>query len=805
MAITTMSESQKEMLVKLRRRMELTPQVFGREEKGRFYRALDALEDPDEPKETYAVQDPAAFQILLASLRMLVIRLGKNHGLYQDVLDALRSLAPEMAGETERLAEQHEQQRNREIAQSVQAAQERFGERFPWLAQQLDPSQNTDDEKEMEGGENKGFLAFVFDQLQTALDREELTAYLQKKQENSLTHDEVVESRKHFMERAESRIEAEFQKEKPDELLTARLHARAEIMRMGWNPDDMEMVDTFLSILNSVPEGKKAREQGEIVLAKLLTTKVNNWEDRQTLIDKMCSYCEVAANTLYPDGNVDPAFIEASAKLLNAAARIISEAEYPNDPQFSEKLNEEARQEANRNAVDYVLGRQDYEKLQRRRSESFVKKSAESKNTESKVERQENCILMLDGEEKELPQRGSAHLILDLNAGRIKKAGYMDEATGKYYDANDLSKLPKGIYFAQDDILFRVTGLSQLDDLLAYALAGNNKGQAQMAERIRRNAKQYFIDQPLELSYKNEKERDLVISQTLYAQERLLASDSDKYGMPELQKSIQAYQTAKQKGDDPAEIAKREETLIQSLRQYMENVPERIGRTTGKNLESACDLLCGLQRERNFRKKNSTFESANKPVCSGYLYEMEDCQRVQAMVEMNAVSLRQLIPETERIGHLKEHNSKAYVRMVRALKECAALTTENSIHDMNGAYMELRQAATEFGKELGWNAMDALAKCKNHDERKMVATVQKLSRMGRSMSEELKETSKMIENKTASLRSHMYAILDPYMERIAKEEEKRKEQQKAKEIEKEKIKASENREPVIKNPVLKKK
>ena len=756
MAITTMSESQKEMLVKLRRRMELTPQVFGREEKGRFYRALDALEDPDEPKETYAVQDPAAFQILLASLRMLVIRLGKNHGLYQDVLDALRSLAPEMAGETERLAEQHEQQRNREIAQSVQAAQERFGERFPWLAQQLDPSKNTDDEKEMEGGENKGFLAFVFDQLQTALDREELTAYLQKKQENSLTHDEVVESRKRFMERAESRIEAEFQKEKPDELLTARLHARAEIMRMGWNPDDMEMVDTFLSILNSVPEGKKAREQGEIVLAKLLTTKVNNWEERQTLIDKMCSYCEVAANTLYPDGNVDPAFIEASAKLLNAAARIISEAEYPNDPQFSEKMNEETRQEASRNAV-------------------------------------------------ELPRRGSAHLILDLNAGRIKKDGYMDEATGKYYDANDLSKLPKGIYFAQDDILFRVTGLSQLDDLLAYALAGNNKGQAQMAERIRRNAKQYFIDQPLELSYKNEKERDLVISQTLYAQERLLASDSVKYGMPELQKNIQAYQTAKQKGDDPAEIAKREETLIQSLRQYMENVPERIGRTTGKNLESACDLLCGLQRERNFRKKNSTFESANKPAGSGYLYEMEDCQRVQAMVEMNAVSLRQLIPETERIGHLKEHNSKAYVRMVRALKECAALTTENSIHDMNGAYMELRQAATEFGKELGWNAMDALAKCKNDDERKMVATVQKLSRMGRSMSEELKETSKMIENKTASLRSHMYAILDPYMERIAKEEEKRKEQQKAKEIEKEKIKASENREPVIKNPVLKKK
>ena len=45
MAVSTMSESQKEMLYKLRRGLEMNPQVLVKEEKERLYRAMDALED----------------------------------------------------------------------------------------------------------------------------------------------------------------------------------------------------------------------------------------------------------------------------------------------------------------------------------------------------------------------------------------------------------------------------------------------------------------------------------------------------------------------------------------------------------------------------------------------------------------------------------------------------------------------------------------------------------------------------------------------------------------------------------------
>ena len=49
MAVSSMSESQKQMLVKLRRRLEMNPQVMVYEEKARFYRALETLEDSQEP------------------------------------------------------------------------------------------------------------------------------------------------------------------------------------------------------------------------------------------------------------------------------------------------------------------------------------------------------------------------------------------------------------------------------------------------------------------------------------------------------------------------------------------------------------------------------------------------------------------------------------------------------------------------------------------------------------------------------------------------------------------------------------
>ena len=54
------------------------------------------------------------------------------------------------------------------------------------------------------------------------------------------------------------------------------------------------------------------------------------------------------------------------AKLLKFASGIISEAEYPEDPQFQArdaKRDEKEIAKVSRSAVDYVLGAQDYEGL----------------------------------------------------------------------------------------------------------------------------------------------------------------------------------------------------------------------------------------------------------------------------------------------------------------------------------------------------------------------------------------------------------------------------------------------------------
>lgn len=786
MAVMTMSESQKQMLVKLRRRLEMTPQVMVREEKARFYRALDALEDPQETGDVTVQQDPAAFQILLASLRMLVIRLGKDHGLYGDLMDALRSIAPEIAGETERIAEQEEQRRIREAEQIAEDARQRFRDRAARLWEPFDPQQ--EDAPEQKGAEEtKPFIAYIFDSLLTAIDREELKDYTQKKLENRLNREEVQSSRERFRTRAEKRVEEEFQKEKPDEVFTRRMNACAEILKMGWNPDDMEMVDTFLSILDSVPSKKKVREQGEAVLAELLTTKVDSWEQRQILTDKMSRYCEVAGRELYPDGRVDPAFQEAAAKLLNFASRIVSEAEYPEDPQFQKPDAEAEEKElarAARSAVDYVLGAQDYEGLERKRSQSLARKASLPKPQNTQQEE-------APAEEEKKP------LILDLSAGIRKKEGYLDASTGEYYDANELSKLPGGIYFAEENTLFRISSLAQLDDLLEHVPFDAKTGKVRMADRFRKSAKQYFVEHPLEIAYRDSGEREQVVAQMLHAQEKLLASDSEKYGMKDLQKSIREYQTARQKGENAEEIAKQEAQLILRLRQYMQDVPERIGRTTTKNLEYACDLLCGLQREQNFKKRKQQFEEEKQKETNDFETEMNACIRIQSMLGSNKDILEGMVRPTERIGQTGEHGTVAFVRMYKALMECTVLDeSKYSIREMNNAYMELRRAAMAYATEQGWNGMDAVQKAGSEEEKQMIATVQKLSRMAKNMSDNLVDTSARIRDKASPMQSMMYRILEDYEEEIAQKEQKKKER--------EKQKASDAKEKTMDSPVRKK-
>ncbi|MBP3297230.1 MAG: hypothetical protein J6M27_11680 [Lachnospiraceae bacterium] len=809
MAISTMSESQKQMLDKLRRGLEMNPQVLLPEEKGRFYRALDALEDPQEPEEVTVMQDQAALQVLLTSLRMLVIRLGKDHGLYRDLIDALRSIAPEMAGEAERIAEQDEQTRQRELQQSIADAQKRFDDTFPWIAEASVFSGDTE-EKTSGEEERKPFVAYVFEQLLSAVDRVELDLYTKKKQEDTLTHEEVMESRERFYKRAETRVEEEFQKEKPDEVFTRRMNAVSEILKMGWNPDDMEMVDTFIGILDHIPSKKKIREQGEAVLAELLTTKVDSWEQRQILMDQMSSYCEQAGRELYPDGNADPAFQEAVAKLVNFANKVIRKEEYPDDPQFKApdaKPDEKEIAKVTRSAVDHVLGAQDYEGLERKRSQSLSRKATLPKKqitTEGEDAGPVICDLNIrdDSEEMTLPERGRGHLILDLSAGIRRKEGYLDAATGEYYFAEELEKLPHGIYFAEENTLFRITSLSQLDDLLEHIPFDAKTGKVNSADRIRKSAKQFFVDRPLEIAYRDPEEREQVLASVIRAQEMLLNSEGEKYGINDLRKTIRKYQVEKQKGEDPQQITQTEDELILQLRQYMEAVPERIGRTSRKNLEYACDLLCGLQRERNFRKKNRQYEEEASKKENSREDEMNACMRIQSMLGNNRSGLEAMFRSVEMIGGDPAYADKAFMRMRKAMLECASLDEQKySIREMNNAYQELHRSAVAFATEHGWNSMDALQKAGSEKEKQMISTVQKMIRTGKNMSVNLLEISGRVRDKTSPLQTMMYRILEEYEEEVAQKEHKKKEKEKIEQ----RNRVPEVKEKKIPDPVLRKK
>ncbi|MCR5127100.1 MAG: hypothetical protein K6B69_03260 [Lachnospiraceae bacterium] len=806
-----LNEAQKIQLNRLRIRLERTSYAFLPEEKRQFYHSLEVLDDPESGANAAdGKTDTVAMQVLLKGLKDLVVRLGKNSSLYKEALDALMSLAPEMVAEAQRMAENAERERVRILEENIANRQEMAEQRINAVNAFLTGG------AEEQVNKKRG-LGFVFEDILDAVDRTELAAYIRRKKENALTREEVLQNREDFGKRADRRVQEELEKEKPDEVLCKRLHARADIMKMGWNPDDMEMVDAFLSIVESVPWGK-TREEGETVLVTLLSTKVNGWEDRLTLIDNMTSYCEIAARKIYPDGNVEPEFREKLAKMLDCAAKLVSSAEYPEDPQFA-RQKEEAPSRVTigtaRNVVNYVMGEQDYEGLERKRSRSMAQKQQQKSDpgkTEGIPEGAFSKDTFILGAEARLEKgagvgeipRETERLILDPYSFTADRKGYLDAATGEYYDADNLTDLPKGIYFAEENYLFRITSLSQLDDLMEQVQFGGGKDAASFMDRIRRKVKQQFINQPISYTYRDEKERESVLFKMQHAQEKLLASDSDKYGMQELKQSLKEYRAALDGKETGAADAKREE-LIHKLRDYMNNVPEKIGRSSKKNLEYACDLLSGLQRENNF-SKNREYDGVPETKKTSYAAEMTDCMNVQKMLEYNTDALQKMQKGVEEIGKVKEYNTPAFQRMQRALKECAALDKTYSIREMNSAYMELRMAARAFGEEMGWNGMEAILNAESKQEENAISVVQKLSRTGKSMADKLMDASRQIRDKVSPMGDMMYRVLED----MEAEEERKKERK----TEKKKIAAQkrsmeknniEEKKEMIQSPVLKKK
>ncbi len=785
MAGLSLNEEQKLQLTKLRRRLEMSPHVFLPEERIRFFHTLDQLqaEVPSENEDS-GKQDSVALQILLSDLKQLVLRLGKGHGLYQDALDALRSLAPEMVGEVERIAEQEYRQRHQAGEMAGYARQDRFEHRTRWLKEMQKWLEENEEE------DPKGFAEFLFEEIQDAADRSELAEYIRKKINGILSREEVTASRTDFMERAETRIAEELKKEKSNVRLCRRLTVRKESLFNGWNPDDQPIFDAFLSIVTAAPRGR-IRDEGERMVVCLLQTKVNSWEERQMMIDRMTEYCETATSGFYPDGNVDPKFAAAVAKIRNFSAQTVNRAEYPDDPQFGKAILLDEKKV--KKAVDHVLGRQDHEAFAAKRSEAEEKVPPDSGTWAEGLYDDIYLCSLIGGrlERENIPDEAGKAKRIVVEAASIpeNRKGYLDAATGVYYPRTDTEKLPEGFYFSAGGTLFRLTDLAQLNDLTdQLQFEAGREGKA--AARIRALAKNYFINHRIRYSYTDETQRKQCMDRMMNAQEKIIRCGSDKYGMRSLQNSLRKYQQAMQRGDSAKEIAEAEKELMQNCRNYMAKVPEKIGRTTRSNLETVCDLFCGLQRERNFRQKGKQFDQVpiiSAPIKSNYAWEMDDLIKLQEMAGENNVHMSKLLNPIEQMEKEKKYRTESFVRMMRALKECTTLDGYYGIREMAAAYCNLRQAALAFGEEMGWNGMDALSRAKDEKEKQKIALVQKLSRMGRSMNEQLLDVSEKIRDKSTPVGELMYRQIEADDQRRKSEKEN-----------------SKSREPEKKEPVLQK-
>ncbi len=793
MAGLALNGEQKMQLHKLRRKLEMSPYAFLPEEKRRFFHSLDQLSE-DTVGHTSAGQDSVALQVLLSDLKRLILRLGKNHALYRDALDALRTIAPEMAGEVEQQVEEAEKKRQQELKQYLESRQERFERRVNWLEEHLDWFIREDEDQKVQWEES-------FDAILTDTDRVELTEYAKKKTEGMLTGEDVVRSRENFRIRAEERIQEELQKEKPDRKLCRRLTVRRESMLMGWNPDDMPMLDLFSNIIACIPEGK-LKTDGILLLSKLMQTKINGWERRHILIDEMLDFCEAAGQQLYPDGKTDPGYVRAVSGLIRFSEQKISPNEYPEDPLFSASDPEKEKIRMTRmakNAVNQVFGTQDFETYRKKQTESMSEDPESVVSMGKQGEDTYVCCFMGEADSVPAEAAGAKRLIIEAGTGSEPCRGYLDVAHNKYYTAKELDRLPEGVYFAADGNLFRISEPACLEDLMDQVqFSMDREGEAVF--RIRKFAKNWFINNRIREGYRNEEERDRNIEELTRNQRIILASPSEKYGMRQLQGAVQEYQKIMQKGEGAEEIDRYEEKLMNQCRDYMARVPEKIGNTTRRNLEVVSGLLCGLQREYNFRHKNKQYDQGQisfDTINNKYTWETADLIRLQEMLSESVTRLSRFRAPLQRLDKDLGNNGHkdAYIRLQRALADCVVLDSHHSIRQIDRAGNNLRLAALAFGEEMGWNGMEALGKAKNEKERQQIALIQKMQRYGKAFSEMIQEQSQKIRDKSCPVGYLMEKKLREEEHSLAKEKKLCKDKQDEK--------TAEKKEMSLQCPVLK--
>ena len=312
--------------------------------------------------------------------------------------------------------------------------------------------------------------------------------------------------------------------------------------------------------------------------------------------------------------------------------------------------------------------------------------------------------------------------------GKTHRRGFFETSTGECYRGSGLSDLPKGIYFADEaQNLVRLTSYAQLSKLLESLQldkASASKSwkrfipftrefakhmQDSRREVICDAVKTFMLDNPLDISFESEHERDYENKRLDGIVGDLLADQPAKGSMDRkaleaytrLQETLKAYNAA---GENTEERKEQRELVLKCAADFMRadtGKPE-----TAKHMERISDLYSLLQRGKVYDEKGLTPSKGRQNLTeAAWKAQTKKAEERCAKLEKFGVSLEEMKKSAkDLLGQLNEtrkdgKNSSLYVKMRESVRKVSELAADkDSLDAIKQAVSDLSKAADNYAK-----------------------------------------------------------------------------------------------------------
>lgn len=339
--------------------------------------------------------------------------------------------------------------------------------------------------------------------------------------------------------------------------------------------------------------------------------------------------------------------------------------------------------------------------------------------------------------------------------GSNHRQGYYDAETGEMYRGSGMSEMPDGVYISDEKHnLVRVTSYSQLSKIFG-TLYGNVSPQRTRSNNIHYMVRDWFVENDLEMSFVDSKEREEATAKNMITEERIIESTNKR--IKPVREQVMRLKEMRDMDASKEDLIAEQKKMIKLCKAYMKKTSIPASGDSEYRMDLVSDLLTFTMRETNQLEKELT---AEKGIERDNTLDERIAKHREKMMNKDGFVSRKLYDEKLRLkkeegilslakgtaticdAKLKElaktrigkSTSSEYDAMVKALKEGKKLGEGSTVKEIIDFHKKLAKVCDKYD-----STHDRLIGPRTDDGKTRLNIARELSKRGKDVGKEIEE------------------------------------------------------------------